>query len=115
MSHRIERVNELIKQELGGIILENEDFGTGILVTVMSVAASDDLLHARVIISVFPSNKGEKVFETLNRHIFDLQQILNKRLKMRPVPKIRFILDDSEAEAQHLSEIIDKPFRTFSN
>ncbi|MBI4709020.1 MAG: 30S ribosome-binding factor RbfA [Candidatus Portnoybacteria bacterium] len=108
MSHRIEKVNELIRHELGRIILENEDFGTGVLVTIMDVAASDDLLHAKVVVSVFPSNKGERILEILNRHIFGLQQMLNKRLQMRPVPKIRFILDKSEQEAQHLSELMEK-------
>ena len=108
MSHRLEKINELIRQELGKIILENEDFGPGVLATIMGVKTSEDVLHANVFFSVYPTKKGERVLEILDRHVFGLQQDLNKRLRMRPVPKIRFVLDKTEAEAQQLEEIIEK-------
>lgn len=90
MPYRIERVNELIKQVLGRIILEEEDFGAGVLITIMEVHTSVDFQHARILISIFPSEKREAVLEALNRDVFELQQLLNKNLKMRPVPKIKF-------------------------
>ena len=108
MSNRIERLDELIRQVLGRIILEEEDFGPGVLVTIMKVQTSDDVLHSNVFLSVYPTEKGEGVLERLNRHIFNLQQLLNKKLEMRPVPKIRFVLDKTEAEAQELEELMEK-------
>jgi ribosome-binding factor A len=102
MSHKIEKLNELIKQVLGRIILEEGDFGPGVLVTIMKVETSDDILHSNVFFSVYPTEKGESVLERLTRHVFWLQQLLNKKLQMRPVPKIRFVLDKTEAEAQEL-------------
>lgn len=110
MSHRLEKVNELIKHELGRIILEEEDFDPGIFLTIMAVDTSTDLLHANVLISVFPDEKREMALEILNRHTFNLQQLLNKKLRMRPVPKIRFVSDQTEAEAQRLEELIKRPF-----
>jgi len=108
MAHRIERLNELIKQVLGRIILEEEDFGPGVLVTIMKAEISQDVLHSNVFLSVYPTQKGEGVLERLDRHIFDLQQLLNKKLEMRPVPKIRFVLDKTEAEAQELDELMEE-------
>ena len=108
MSHRLAKINELIKQELGKIILENEEFGQGVLTTVMEVETSLDLLHANVFVSVYPTRAGKTVIEILNRHIFGLQQGLNKKLKMRPVPKIRFVLDKTEAEAEQIGKIVEK-------
>jgi len=108
MSHRIERLNELIRQVLGRIILEEEDFGLGVLVTIMKVQTSPDVLHSNVFLSVYPTEKGESVLERMTRHVFGLQQLLNKKLEMRPVPKIRFILDKTEAEAQEIYELIEK-------
>jgi ribosome-binding factor A len=108
MSYKIARLNEIIKQVLGRIILEEEEFGSGVLVTIMKVQTSEDSLHANVFISVYPTSKGEGVLEKLTRHVFGLQQMLNKKLEMRPVPKIRFVLDKTEAEAQELDKILEE-------
>lgn len=108
MSYRIQRLNELIKQVLGKIIFENEEFGSGVLATIMAVNVSPDGQHANVLVSVFPTNKGKPVFEKLNSDIFHLQQLLNKELQMRPVPKIRFVLDQTEAQAQELEGFLKK-------
>src|SRR4030066_510042 len=108
MPHRIERLNELIRQVLGRIILQEEDFGPAVLVTIMKVETSDDVLHSNVFLGVYPTEKGEGVLKRLNRHVFDLQQLMNKKLEMRPVPKIRFVLDKTEAEAQELDELMEK-------
>lgn len=106
MSHRLEKINELIKQELGKIILENEEFSPGVLATIMGVETSQDILHSNVFISAYPEKKCKEVLAVLNRHIFSLQQELNKKLKMHPVPKIRFVLDKTEAQAEKLEKIM---------
>ncbi|OGZ33079.1 MAG: hypothetical protein A2174_00655 [Candidatus Portnoybacteria bacterium RBG_13_41_18] len=106
MPHRLEKLNELIKELIGQIILKEEEFGLGVLVTVMGVKTSEDILHSNIFISVFPTEKGKFVLEKLSRHIYGLQQQLNKKLQMRPVPKIRFALDTTEAQAQELDKIM---------
>jgi len=108
MAYKLERLNELIKEVLGRIILEEEEFGQGVLVTIMGAKTSEDGLHCRVAISVFPDKNGPIVLEVLTRHIYHLQQMLNKKLQMRPVPKIRFVLDKTEAEAQEIEEKMGK-------
>jgi len=111
MSYKIEKLNELIKQVLGRIILEEEEFGQGVLVTIMGAVTSEDGLHCRVAISVFPDKKGPVVLKILTRHIYPLQQMLNKKLEMRPVPKIRFVLDKTEAEAGELEKLARKELK----
>lgn len=106
MSHRLERINELIKQELGKIFLKEGDFEPGVLVTVMAVETSKDLLHSNVIISVFPDNIAQKIMEQLEKRIYFFQQELNHRLKMHPVPKIRFVLNRVESESERIERLI---------
>jgi ribosome-binding factor A len=108
MTHRLEKINELIRQELGKIIFCQEELEPGILLTVMAVKASEDLLHANITISVFPAQKGKQVLKRLEAHIFGLQQSLNKKLKIHPVPKIRFVLDSTEAKSQEVESLIEK-------
>lgn len=107
MSERIKRVNELIKQEISKLLCRELDFGN-ILVTVLAVSVSPDLRQAKVIISILPSEKEKNVQLILKKNIFDLQQILNKRLKMRPVPKICFEINRTASQAQRIEEILEK-------
>ena len=87
---RLEKVNSLIQQELGTIILKEIDVFPGILLTITRVECSNSLFQSKIFISVVPEDKFDEVLALLNRHIYDLQQMLNKKLKMRPVPKIEF-------------------------
>ena len=108
MGKRIEQVNQLIKEELSQIILREIELPSGILLTLTRVETSVDLRQAKVFISVIPENKREKVLEEVNRNIYDLQQKLNKRLNMRPVPKIRFIEEKETVEAGKIEEILER-------
>ena len=105
---RIERVNELIKRELGQIILREIDFLEDVLITITRVEASVDLNQAKVYISAVPQDKISKVLHILNRLIHDFQQKLNKRLKMRIVPKIKFFEEKKTEEAARIEELLDK-------
>lgn len=107
-AHKLEKLNKLIRQELAKILLEEGDFEPGVLVTVLEVKTSPDFLNASAVISVLPTQKAKKVLEALSKRIYFLQQILNKRLQMRPVPKLRFEVDFTEAEGEKIERIIRK-------
>jgi len=105
MSQRIQRVNQLIKQQISQLLLREIDFGN-ILVTVTNAEVSADLRQTKIKISVMPAEKGELVLRILERNIFHLQQILNKKLHMKIVPKISFAIDQAEIKAQRMEEIL---------
>ena len=107
-SQRIQKVNELIKRELGKIILKEIEFPMGILATISRVKTSSDLREAKVWISVVPENQIFPVLRILEINIYSLQKKLDKRLKMRPVPKIKFLKEEKLKEAQKIEEILDK-------
>jgi len=108
MSKRIQRVNQLIKKELGKILLREGDFLKEILVTLTRVETSIDLREARVWVSVLPENQTAKVIQILNRKIYDFQQKINKTLEMRPVPKIKFLIETKSKEAARIEELLEK-------
>ncbi len=105
---RVRRVNQLIKKELSRIILREIDFPMDVLVTITRVETSSNLIQAKVYISVMPENKTSQVTGVLNKHIYDIQQALNKRLKMRPIPKIIFAEERTTREAAKVEEILEK-------
>jgi ribosome-binding factor A len=108
MSKRIQRVNALIKRELSQLILKELDFPLDILVTLTRVETTSDLRDTNVWISIIPDEKNEKIIEILDKNIYFLQQKLNKRLKMRLLPKIKFLEEKKTKEASRVEEILER-------
>jgi len=107
MSLRIEKVNQLLKQQVSQILLKEVDFGRS-LVTIISVDTSPDLKQAKIKISIIPTKENEQVLRVIQKNIFGVQQELNKKLYMKPVPKIRFEIDKIEEKAQEVERILGK-------
>ena len=105
---RIPKVNQLLQEEVGAILLRELELPDGVLVTVTRVDASGNLQEAKVYISVMPEAKLEDVFAVLSRNIYAVQQTLNKRLRMRPVPRIRWAVETKTSQAQRLEELLEK-------
>lgn len=108
MSKRIEQVNELIRRELGKIVLKEIDFPQGVMVTLTRIETSVDLEQSNIYVSAFPEEKAETVLRILNQNIYDIQQRLNKRLKMKIIPKIFFVIEKETAEAGRIEEILEQ-------
>jgi ribosome-binding factor A len=108
MSKRIQRLNQLIKKEVGQLILREIEFPKDILVTITRVEVTPDLRESKVYVSALPEENEEKILDLLNRKVFLLQKKVDKRLKMRPVPKISFWKEKSTAEASRIEEILEK-------
>jgi ribosome-binding factor A len=87
---RIQKINSLLKKEISQIILRELNFSKKTFVTVVSVEVSKDLQIANVFISVFPEEEEKKAMQDLEKNIYHIQKILDKKLKMKPVPKIVF-------------------------
>lgn len=106
--HRILRFNELLKKELGTILLEEIEFPEGSMVTIANVDTSPDLQHAVVYISIIPDAKIKEVLAILSRNIFKAQQGINARLRMRPIPKIEWAQDQSTSNVLRVGELLEK-------
>lgn len=112
MSTRVLRVNSLIQQELNRFFLKELDFNIDTLVTITRVDTYSNLIESNVYISVWPEAKKENILAFLNRRIYFIQQELNKRLKMRPVPKIRFLAEKLTAEAGQIEKVLEELKKT---
>lgn len=108
VSKRIQRVNQLIKKEISQIILKEIEFPSGILATVTRLETSPDLKDANVWVSALPEEKIERILEILNKNIYFLQQKLNRRLKMRPLPRIKFLEEKKTSQAGRVEEILEE-------
>jgi ribosome-binding factor A len=104
--NRVDRINELIRTTVAEIIAREVELPLGNFVTVVKVDTSRDLRYARVFVSVFPEKKFGKTLEVLRKKLFLIQGALNKKLHMKPLPRIEFVADKTEAEADKIEKIL---------
>ena len=107
MNQRIERINELLQREVGSLVTKESELPEGAVVTITRVDASPNLQQAKVYISVIPEEQKKEVLLLLGKNIFAIQQGLNKRLHMRPVPKIIWMEDKGSEGVGRVEEILD--------
>lgn len=88
---RILRVNELLRKELAQILLEELELPSGTFLTIAEVDSSLDLQHAKIWVTIIPEGRSKEILSIVSGSIYTIQQRLNKRLVMRPIPKIEFV------------------------
>ena len=108
MSNRIQKVNSLLEHEIGKILLRDFAFSPEILVTLTRVETTSNLIEAKVFISVFPEIKSDGIIRALNKSVYDIQFKINRTLRMRPIPKIKFIKETEISKAARVEELLEK-------
>ena len=104
---RTRRVGEQIQREVAGILQEEfKDPRLG-MISVSGVEVSRDLAHARVYISVLGGEEevGETI-KVLNKAAGFLRHQLGQRMRLRAVPQLRFLYDESLAEGARMDALI---------
>jgi ribosome-binding factor A len=110
MVHRIERVNQLIRQEISELLRrEVKDPRLDNLVSITQVDTSADLKYAKVFVSRMVSEEEKtEILNTLIAASGFLHNELIKRLTLRHVPELDFRWDDSIEKGARILELIDK-------
>ncbi len=103
---RSERVQELIRRELGEIIAREADLPANALVTITAVEVDRKLAHAEVRVSVIPSSTGAAALAALARRAAALQRLLTKKINIKPMPRISFALDHGPENAANIEKIL---------
>ncbi|HEY4526205.1 MAG TPA: 30S ribosome-binding factor RbfA [Candidatus Paceibacterota bacterium] len=104
---RLEKLSQLVKEEISEILKRGLEFPEQNLVTVTRVEISPDARYGAVFISILGGNHTN-VLEILSKNVYNIQQMLNRRLRIRPVPKIHFALDEDELKREGVEELLAK-------
>ena len=107
MKHRQQRVNEVVKRELSGIITREVTFRDA-LVSINHVNVTPDLKNAHVYVSVLASSRGPGVLEQLESHRPALQAELARRVVLKYTPHLSFHLDESIKRGARVIEILQE-------
>ena len=109
MTQRTERIDELLRQEIGQA-LEREVTDPGIgFVTVTKVETTPDLSHARVWFSVIGSEQQRKeTLAALRRAMPYVRHGLGSKIRLRRIPEFDVRLDDSVERGTRVLQIINE-------
>lgn len=107
MTHRVQRVQELIRRELGTILERNFTF-SGSLATVHEVSLTPDLKQCFVYVGVLGKGSSpEAVIKKLNDGRGLIQRELYKRVTLKNSPSLFFKHDDSVERGVHVLSLIE--------
>ena len=102
MPDRMKKVNELLQQEISKAIFK---FTCDDFISVVEVRCSKDLSYAKVFVSVL--NDKEGVVTKLNVLSHQIKNNLFKTVELRRIPKLVFVLDCVESEAEKIDKVLD--------
>ena len=104
---RIEKIQELMKQEISQILMrEVKDPRIG-FVTVTGVEITRDLQKAKIFVSIMGSDDDVKnTFAGLNSSLGFIRREIGHRIRLRLTPEIEFALDTSLGYANHIEKLL---------
>lgn len=110
MSHRIERVNALLRQEIGSVVADElKDPRISSIVSITRVETSRDLGFAKVYVSVLGSDQEKSdTLRALGSAAGFIHRSIRPNLRMRSVPHLAFYLDEAIERGAEMVAFIDK-------
>lgn len=107
--YRTDRLSEDFKRELSLIIRELKDPRIAPLTSVLRAEVSKDLSSARIHITCLEGiDKAKESVKGLESASGYIKKELSARLKMRKMPELKFVPDDSIAHSSKINRIMNE-------
>ncbi|XBC41609.1 MAG: 30S ribosome-binding factor RbfA [Buchnera aphidicola (Kaburagia rhusicola rhusicola)] len=114
-SNRFFRVSRELQKEISWIICHSlSDPSLKAIITVLEVQTSCDFNYSKIYVSVFDNNKilsPKNVVLTLQKSSSYIRYLLAKKVRLRIIPKLHFIYDNSLIKGIKLSKLISRSFK----
>jgi len=106
------RVGEMLRHALSEVLHENEIRDSdleGVSVTITQVKPSPDMRYATVFCEPLGGKNAKAIVAALNRHKGFLRGEMGHRISTKFTPDLRFVEDESFAEAEKIETILKSP------
>lgn len=106
---RYTRINEEVKKAISEIVREMKDPRISSMTTIMSAEVTNDLKQAKVRVSVYDPDDAvrEASVAALNKAAGFIRHELGRRIDIRALPQLKFILDNSIEYSVHIAKILN--------
>lgn len=108
VTYRIERLNKEFLRLIAEILANDvkNEAARGAILT--HVSCSRDLGHAKVYFTLLDESEKDEVLKALQEVKGTLRGRLGKMMRIRQIPDLHFLFDDSERKAREVDELIDR-------
>lgn len=109
MSRRIDRINDLLRDEISQLLSRQikDPRLTGVI-SITSVNTSNDLRNAEVVLSVMGDEDARRsALDGIQSAASYLRRELRDRISLRYTPFLKFTLDDTLEQAAQVLQIMD--------
>ena len=109
MSQRTQRVDELLRQEIGSIVTRDVADPRVGFATITSVETTPDLRHAKVWVSVIGQpEEREATVAALRRAMPFVRHELGTRLRIKRIPDLHVHLDDTAERGTRVLQLLSE-------
>jgi ribosome-binding factor A len=108
MGYRIDKVENLIKEEISLIFLYKLNDPALGFITITNVKVSPDFKIAKIYISVFEKDKRNFVLEKVKSQSGVIRSELASRIRIKFIPELKFFIDDTLDYVEKIEGLIKK-------
>ena len=109
MTARTERIDELLRQEMGEIFRRDVDDPRIGFATITDVETAPDLRHATVLVSVIGQPEERKATLAAMGHAMPfVRHELGKRLRLKRIPSFHLELDDTVERGTRVLQLLNE-------
>jgi len=114
-SHRVDKVEQLIKEQISHILLHKlQDDNLG-FITVTDVKVSADLKIAKIYLSVLQKERRDYVLDKINQRLGFIRTELAHRIRIKFVPELKFFIDDTLDYVEKIEGLINEIHKKNNN
>jgi ribosome-binding factor A len=107
MSRRLERVNQLLLEEIATVIRRDIDDPAVGFVTVTGVKTAPDLKNATVAVSVFGAPEARIAsIAALNHAANFIRSLVMPMIRLQKMPRLVFELDETAERADRINKLL---------
>jgi len=106
---RTDRLNEEIRKTISEVIRELKDPRLSPMTTITQVEVTNDLKHAKIGVSVYDEDEQVRKdsVDALNHANGFIARELGRRMQIRRLPMLKFMLDTSIQYSVHISKVLN--------
>ena len=104
--HRSDRVAAQLRRDVGTLVHNAmREYGLP-SVSVSDVEVTRDLAHAKVFVTALQSEKSAEAVKGLKEHAKEIRFQLAQAMKLRHVPELHFMYDDSVDRGERIDALL---------
>jgi len=108
-SLRLQRVRELLKRAIGGVIHREFPVSEAGLISVNDVDVTGDLKSATVFLSILgTADQQKRGLALIAQHRGRIQGMVSRAVVLKYTPSLRFVIDDSVVRGNRVLQIIEE-------